>query len=63
MAYYWAVAFFPQREEGSLKDMEFKFYFKAKVPRIEGLDSGRRVDRGGTAEELDLLNPESRVPS
>lgn len=64
MPYYWAVAFFPGIEEGSLKDMEFKFHFKAKVPRIEALDSGRRVGGGGTAaEELDLLNPESRVPS
>lgn len=44
---------------GSLKDMGFKFRFKAKLRGIEDLDRGRRACGGGTAEELDLLNPES----
>lgn len=47
----------------SLKDMVFKFCSKAKVPGIEGLDSGRRASGGSTAEELDLLSPESHGPS
>ena len=58
MPYYWAVAFFPWIEKGSLKDMEFKFHFKAKEPRIEGLDSGRRVGGGGTAAE-ELINDDT----
>ena len=48
---------------GSLKDMVFKFCSKVKVPGIEDLDSGRRASGGGTAEELDLLSPESHGSS
>lgn len=44
---------------GSPKDMRFKFCSKAKVPGIEGLNSERRASGNGTAEELDLLSPES----
>lgn len=43
----------------NLKDMGFKFCSKAKLRGIEDLDSGRRACGGGTAEELDLLSPES----
>lgn len=48
---------------GSIKDMGFQFCSKAKLPGIEGLDSGRRAHGGSTAEELDLLSPESPGPS
>lgn len=47
----------------SPKDTEFKFCSKAEVPGIEGLDSRKRVTGSGTAEELDLLSPESTGPS
>lgn len=48
---------------GSLKDMGFQFCSKAKLLGVEGLDSGRRACGGSTAEELDLLSPESPGPS
>lgn len=47
----------------SLKDTVFKFCSKAKTPGLEDQDSGRRTSGDGTAEELDLLSPESHGPS